>query len=36
MEMSKSTIYKRIISINADVPMDYLLNPSPYQKELIK
>ena len=35
MEMSKSTIYKRIISINADVPMDYLLKPSEYQKKLI-
>jgi replicative DNA helicase len=35
MEMSKSTIYKRLVSIDADVPMDYLLNPTPYQKELI-
>ena len=36
MEMSKSSIYKRIIAINADVPVDSINNPTPYQKELIE
>lgn len=27
MEMSKSTIYKRLISINADIPIKYITNP---------
>lgn len=35
MEMSKSTIYKRMISINSNVPIGYLDNPTEYQKELI-
>lgn len=36
MEMSKSTIYKRLISIEANVPIDNLLEPkSGYQKEVI-
>lgn len=37
MEMSKSTIYKRIISINSNIPISYVEKPeSEYQKELIK
>lgn len=35
MEMSKSTIYKRIISIRSDIPITYINNPSEYQKKLI-
>ena len=36
MEMSKSTIYKRLISIESDVPIDNLLEPvSDYQKMVI-
>ena len=36
MEMSKSTIYKRIVSINAGIPIDDVLNPkSDYQKEIV-
>ena len=35
MEMSKSTIYKRLISIDANVPMNYLLNPTEFQQKLI-
>lgn len=35
MEMSKSTIYKRIISIRSGVPISYLSRPTEYQKELI-
>lgn len=35
MEMSKSTIYKRIVSIDSNIPMDYLLKPSDYQKKLM-
>lgn len=36
MEMSKSTIYKRIVSINADVSMDYVTNPvSDHQSQVI-
>ena len=35
MEMSKSSMYKRIIAINADVPVDSINNPTPYQKQLI-
>ena len=27
MEMSKSTIYKRLVSINADIPIKYINNP---------
>ena len=36
MEMSKSTIYKRMISIRSDVPINYINNPSEYQDKLIK
>lgn len=36
MEMSRSTIYKRLISIKANIPIDCINNPSEYQKELIK
>lgn len=37
MEMSKSTIYKRLISIEANVPIDNLLEPkSEYQKQIIE
>ena len=37
MEMSKSTIYKRIVSIEANVQIDKLLNPeSDYQKDIIE
>lgn len=37
MEMSKSTIYKRLISIKADVKIDDILEPkSAYQNELIE
>lgn len=35
MEMSKSSIYKRMIAINSNVPVDYINEPSKYQKELI-
>lgn len=36
MEMSKSTIYKRLISIKANVPINDILNPqSDYQAEII-
>lgn len=35
MEMSISTIYKRILSIRSKVPLDFLSNPTEYQKELI-
>ena len=35
MEMSKSTIYKRILSIASNVPMSYLNNPTEHQKELL-
>ncbi len=35
MEMSISTIYKRILSIRSDIPVNCLNNPSSYQKELI-
>ena len=36
MEMSKSTIYKRLISINADVRIDDVLEPkTDYQKQVI-
>lgn len=36
MEMSKSTIYKRLISIESNVPIDNLLEPqSDYQKQVI-
>lgn len=35
MEMSKSTIYKRIVSINANIPMDHVNHPSEYQKTII-
>lgn len=36
MEMSISTIYKRILSIRSDVPLNYLDNPSNYQQSLIE
>ena len=36
MEMSKSTIYKRILSIASNVPMSYLNNPTEHQKKLIE
>lgn len=37
MEMSKSTIYKRLISIKANVMIDNVLNPaSEYQRKLIE
>lgn len=37
MEMSKSTIYKRMIAIRADVPVSHIARPeTEYQKELIK
>lgn len=35
MEMSISTIYKRMISIRSNVPINFLDNPSTYQQELI-
>ena len=36
MEMSKSTIYKRLISIRSGVPINYINNPTEYQKQLIE
>jgi len=36
MEMSKPTIYKRLISINADIPMGAINEPTDYQKKLIE
>ncbi len=37
MEMSKSTIYKRMISIKSDVPISFLENPaSDYQQKLVE
>lgn len=36
MEMSKSTIYKRLISIRSGVPINYINNPTDYQKQLIE
>ena len=37
MEMSKSSIYKRIVAINSDVPVDNINNPeTEYQKQIIK
>ena len=36
MEMSKSTVYKRIVSIASEVPMNYLNSPTEHQKELIE
>lgn len=37
MEMSKSTIYKRMISIKSNVPISYIENPaSDYQQNIIK
>lgn len=36
MEMSKPTIYKRLISINADIPVNAINDPTNYQKELIE
>ena len=35
MQMSKSTVYKRILSIASKVPISYLNDPSEYQKELL-
>ena len=34
-EMSKSNMYRRMIGINANVPIDSIDNPSTYQKEII-
>ena len=36
MEMSKPTVYKRLISINANIPVGAIANPTDYQKELIE
>lgn len=36
LEMSKSTIYKRLISIKSGIPLDNINNPSEYQKQIIK
>jgi replicative DNA helicase len=36
LEMSKSTIYKRLISINSGVPLDAINEPTEYQRQLIK
>ena len=36
LEMSKSTIYKRLISINSGVPLDAMNEPTEYQRQLIK
>lgn len=37
MEMSKSSIYKRIIAINSNIPIDNINNPvSEYQHEIVK
>ena len=36
MEMSKSSIYKRIIAINADIPVDSINYPTDFQREMIK
>ena len=37
MEMSKSSIYKRIVAINSDIPVDNINNPeTEYQKQFIK
>ena len=36
LEMSKSTIYKRLISINSGVPLDAMNEPTEYQTQLIK
>ena len=35
MEMSKSTIYKRIVSIKSDIPISYINNPTEYQQQII-
>lgn len=35
MEMSKSSIYKRMIAINADMPVYHIENPNNYQQKLI-
>lgn len=36
MEMSKSSIYKRIIAINSNIPIDNINNPaSEYQKQIV-
>lgn len=35
LEMSKSTLYKRMVAIRADVPMWALENPTEYQERLI-
>ena len=36
MEMSVSTIYKRILSIKSDIPLSCLNKPTTYQQELIE
>jgi len=37
MEMSKSSIYKRIVAINSGIPVDNINNPeTEYQKQIIK
>lgn len=36
MEMSKSTIYKRLISIRSGIPINYINTPTDYQKQLIE
>lgn len=35
MEMSKSSMYKRIIAINSNIQVDFISNPFPHQKEAI-
>lgn len=35
MEMSKSSIYKRMIAINSEVPIRFVEEPNDYQQELI-
>ena len=34
MEMSKSTIYRRIVAIQSDIPVNSVNNPTQYQEEL--
>lgn len=36
LEMSKSSIYRRLVAINADIPINAIDNPSDYQKDLIQ
>lgn len=35
IEMAKSTIYRRLIAIHGDIPVDCIDNPTDYQKQLI-